>query len=1015
MSGVASWKAKIELDIEDLRKQLLNAENSIDQVTKEDRKIKLDLDTKTLESAIRKLDTMLDSLGKGSNNFKQFENLSAQLSSVTKDISNIGKAFSSMNDGTELVNNIKSINTSLTTLSNHFVSEVSGRMSTSIKDIKSTLSDVGDGDELTPLLKTINNIESAINKLSSSVKGIGLNMNIDFGSDTEMESKAQAKISNALQAYQRLFDHIKMSGVGGQIITDKFFDFDINQFDTSMSKLQAYRKFIENMRNEAKQVFNGQDVLKTDTDNKYWSQATSAMAQVTKTFNEMKAATDTNPLENIFGKADLTEVIAQLGSIAGKLDEISNSAKNFVNAFKGGLDVTASVQEVTDLTNRVKELEAELAKIKSTSASTPQVESNISSNVSQSTEQSLKKQQQIESQIQQQKDAFNRSNLNAIDMEIQKREEASKAFSNSLKAQMNESVAYEKQLAKINNVTKKHSEYSTDYETDSTKKGYSPTNQYLNNINVYKSKVKELQDFAKILSKQQYITPDQLKQFDELKQKCENARKVLTDMKASDKGAWAVDIEKEISKLISDMKKNTGYSEEAKQKLQEYINTLRNMGVSETTLREIHEQFLNITNAEKLAGREGKSFFDILSNSRLHQMAAQIAGMFSFYDLINAGKYGFNVVKDLDTQFTEMRKVSEESIQSLKNYQVETFDTADAVGTTAKQIQASTADYMRLGESLDEAAESAKTANILFNVSEFDNIEDATKSLVAMGQAYKDLDKLTIVDKLNEVGNNYSISTDELASALQRSAATLSLMGNTIDEAAAMVTTANATIQDADSVSAGLRTISLRLVGTEKAEEELSAMDEEVDAFVKATNSKKQQIIKDYTAVASNDYKGFDILDSNGNYKNTYEILLGIAKIYKEIQEQDKKLGTNHATAIIEELAGKNRSSIASAILQDPTQLEAVKKSSEEASGSATKELDKYLDSIEGKIAKLQNRVQEFWATAINSDSLKVGIDFLTNIVELGTSFVDIMGTLPTILGTISSLGISKLGEGSLD
>lgn len=99
-----------------------------------------------------------------------------------------------------------------------------------------------------------------------------------------------------------------------------------------------------------------------------------------------------------------------------------------------------------------------------------------------------------------------------------------------------------------------------------------------------------------------------------------------------------------------------------------------------------------------------------------------------------------------------MRKVSDESLQSLKNYQNTTFDVADAVGTTAKQIQTSTADYMRLGESLDEAAESAKTANVLLNVSEFDNIEDATKSLVAMGQAYKDLDKMTIVDKLNEVG-----------------------------------------------------------------------------------------------------------------------------------------------------------------------------------------------------------------------------------------------------------------------
>ena len=118
----------------------------------------------------------------------------------------------------------------------------------------------------------------------------------------------------------------------------------------------------------------------------------------------------------------------------------------------------------------------------------------------------------------------------------------------------------------------------------------------------------------------------------------------------------------------------------------------------------------------------------------------------------NTFKQGLEIVKEFDTALTEMRKVSDETVQSLKDYQATTFDTADAVGTTAKQIQNSTADWMRLGESLDEASESAKTANVLLNVSEFDNIEDATKSLVAMGQAYKDLDKMTIVDKLNEVG-----------------------------------------------------------------------------------------------------------------------------------------------------------------------------------------------------------------------------------------------------------------------
>lgn len=203
-------------------------------------------------------------------------------------------------------------------------------------------------------------------------------MNIDFGSNKELEAKAEAKISNALQAYQKLFEHLKLSSAGGSVINTKFFDFDINQFDTPMSKLQAYVKFIKDMREEAKQMFGGQDVLYTDTDKKIWDQASSAKGQVTKIFNEMKTANDTNPLENLFGKTDLSGVIEQLNTIVSKLDEISVSAKGFVETFKNGLNVNASVEEIEKLTNRVKELEDELAEVKVPTA-LPSEESNISS------------------------------------------------------------------------------------------------------------------------------------------------------------------------------------------------------------------------------------------------------------------------------------------------------------------------------------------------------------------------------------------------------------------------------------------------------------------------------------------------------------------------------------------------------------------------------------------------------------------------------------------------------------
>ena len=88
----------------------------------------------------------------------------------------------------------------------------------------------------------------------------------------------------------------------------------------------------------------------------------------------------------------------------------------------------------------------------------------------------------------------------------------------------------------------------------------------------------------------------------------------------------------------------------------------------------------------------------------------------SLYDIVRYIKTGITTITELDTALTEMRKVSDESTESLKRFQKASFDIAGTVGTTAKQIQNSTADWMRLGESLDEASKSAEVSNILLNV-----------------------------------------------------------------------------------------------------------------------------------------------------------------------------------------------------------------------------------------------------------------------------------------------------------
>lgn len=374
-----------------------------------------------------------------------------------------------------------------------------------------------------------------------------------------------------------------------------------------------------------------------------------------------------------------------------------------------------------------------------------------------------------------------------------------------------------------------------------------------------------------------------------------------------EKPAKVGNIQRMLGDIAEVLSKNSSMSKELRQEFEKLATEMKSFGdnMPEDKLKEFGYRFETLKTKMKESGQVGLSFFDSIIKKAKTMSQNFIAMYFSLYDIIRYIRTGVTYIRELDKALTEMRKVSDESVQSLKNYQKASFDIAGTIGTTAQQLQNSTADWMRLGESMEEAAESAKVSNILLNVSEFESIDEATESLVAMSAAYDELDKIEIIDKLNNIGNNYSISTDGLATALQRSASALVTAGNDMDEAIALVTAGNAVVQKPDSVGAGLRTIALRITGTEAAKKELEELGEDTSDFVVQTTAKSQQAIKDFTKVASNNFKGFDILDNNGNFKSTYDILLGISEIYEEIVATDKRYGSNMANGLLETLAGE--------------------------------------------------------------------------------------------------------------
>ena len=851
----------------------------------------------------------------------------------------------------------------------------------SLSSIKGVLVDVGDGEELSPLLKQLDNIREA----TSNIK---LSLNLDLGNEVSerLNQKVSQSTQRQLEAYRKLFSAMKGTGKTNKEML-KFFEPD----EASATELiGAYQGIIK--RAEEKFKVGNSNVYKKLLGSTYddlKKEIKNANAQLGRAENKRS---ENGILGDLFGNSkDLSGVIEQLNTIVSKLDEISVSAKGFTETLKNGLNVNASVDEIEKLTNRVKELESELAKIKTptTIPSKDMKDAFPDKDVSASVESAT--------------NSIKEEN-NVLEQNTQKVKENTQAKEQNANVNLNK---YDKRLDSYNGKVDKY-QATIDRFND----GGWTSDTYLKNVQAVKNVVNEYGTLLNELKGKDasLVTSDDISKLDEYEKKIKDTIATVTNMSASEKGYNFVSGQKELDKIHKLLNENSKMSSEAKAKIKAYYAEIES-GNPSMSLDKIHGEILKIYNAEVEAGRAGRTLWDTLKNSGFHQIAAQMAGMFGVYDVINLGKEGFNVVRELNTALTEMRKVSDETVQSLKDYQATTFDTADAVGTTAKQIQNSTADWMRLGESMNQAAESAKDANVLLNVSEFEGIDEATESLVSMSQAYKDLDKMDIIDVLNNIGNNYSISTDGLATALKDSASALVTANNDLNEAVSLTTAGNAITQDPSKVGAGLRTISLRLVGTEEAKQELSDLGEETDGMI-TTVSKLRDTIMDATKAASSDGKGFDILDSNGNYKSTYEIMQGLADLYDNIVKKDKELGTNNLNLLLETIAGKNRANIAASILQNGDMLRSVYEDAQNSEGSAEKELNSYLDSIDGKMAQLENRAQEFWFKVIDSETIKNGIDLLSTLLKCTTDFVDTVGLLPTILtGIGAALSFKNVGR----
>lgn len=150
---------------------------------------------------------------------------------------------------------------------------------------------------------------------------------------------------------------------------------------------------------------------------------------------------------------------------------------------------------------------------------------------------------------------------------------------------------------------------------------------------------------------------------------------------------------------------------------------------------------------------ETQKFIASLKTS-FQNVARYVASFGSVYRLFAMVKQGITYVREIDSALTELKKVTDETDETYQKFLQTMSNVAGVVGSTTSELTQSASDWARLGYSIEEAGELAKNTAILMNVSEFDNVNDATEALISSLQAfgYEASNSIEIVDKLNIVG-----------------------------------------------------------------------------------------------------------------------------------------------------------------------------------------------------------------------------------------------------------------------
>ena len=291
-----------------------------------------------------------------------------------------------------------------------------------------------------------------------------------------------------------------------------------------------------------------------------------------------------------------------------------------------------------------------------------------------------------------------------------------------------------------------------------------------------------------------------------------------------------------------------------------------------------------------------------------------------------------DVVKEFDSTLVEFRKVSDLAGDSLTAYTQKLAEMGEVTGSTMTAMVSAATEFKKSGYSDEDAATLASVAEMYRNISDEElSAGESANFIIAQLKAFNMTasESEHIIDAVNEVSNHYAVSSADLANNLGNVSAVLSVSGTTFEQTLGMLTSITEVTRNASKASRGLVQISSRLT---------QVLDD---------SSKTGKKLKDIYGGL-----GIELMDSNGQIRSTYDIL-------EDLSKQWDNLSKNEQEYIALTSAGSNQVQNFSALMENFAVAIDATTTAYNSSGSAAKENEKAMDTIEKKTELLRSQFEQ--------------------------------------------------------